>query len=42
MKKAKTIIDKLLLTLAGIALFVMVILSIYQVLTRFIFNSPTL
>ncbi|NWK85087.1 TRAP transporter small permease [Staphylococcus sp. GSSP0090] len=41
MKQAKQIIDKLLLTLAGIALFVMVILSIYQVITRFIFNSPS-
>ncbi|ANK38250.1 C4-dicarboxylate transport system [Staphylococcus sp. AntiMn-1] len=41
MKKAKKIIDKLLLTLAGIALFVMVILSVYQVATRFILNSPS-
>ena len=41
MKKAKQIIDKLLLTLAGITLFVMVILSIYQVATRFIFNTPS-
>ncbi len=41
MKKAKQIIDRLLLTLAGISLFVMVILSIYQVATRFIFNTPS-
>lgn len=41
MKRAKQIIDKLLLTLAGITLFVMVILSIYQVATRFIFNTPS-
>lgn len=41
MKKTKQIIDRLLLTLAGISLFVMVILSIYQVATRFIFNTPS-
>ncbi|HLR19050.1 MAG TPA: TRAP transporter small permease [Staphylococcus sp.] len=41
MKKAKKIIDNLLLSLAGIALFIMVILSVYQVGTRFIFNSPS-
>ena len=41
MKKTKQIIVRLLLTLAGISLFVMVILSIYQVATRFIFNTPS-
>lgn len=41
MNKAKLIIDKLLLTLAGLALIVMVILSIYQVAARFIFNAPS-
>ncbi|MCD8890394.1 TRAP transporter small permease [Staphylococcus nepalensis] len=41
MKKTKQIIDRLLLTLARISLFVMVILSIYQVATRFIFNTPS-
>lgn len=41
MKKVKQSIDKVLLTLAGIALFIMVLLSIYQVVSRFIFNTPS-